>query len=120
MSGPSVTSAGHWLGVGLSTADNDFLAHVAEAGFFCELTLLTDDDAGRIQPGAALVRVLACKAPTNLVLERNGNEPTQHKSIDQMELRRECEQSRFLFSSGEYEDSTSGSAPSCTAPYASR
>ena len=98
-----------WPGTGWASASQqrtiDFLAHVAEADFFCELTLLTDDDAGRIQPGAALVRVLASKAPTNLVLEI-GNEPTQHKSIDTNALRRECEQSRFLFSSGEYEDSS--------------
>lgn len=75
------------------------------AGFYVELTLLTDDDPLRIVWAADLLRALAVARPPNLLIEI-GNEPTTHKRIDTAALRGACEAAGFLFSSGDYEDST--------------
>lgn len=81
-----------------------FLEAMAAAGFFVELTLLTDDAPARINPTIALVRALTAARPANLLIEV-ANEPITHKAIDTAALRRVCEDSGFLFSSGDYEDS---------------
>jgi hypothetical protein len=81
-----------------------FLKRVETAGFYVELTLLTDDNPSRLEPARQLIRALAAARPTNLVLEA-GNEPTTHKAIDTHALRAELEASGFLYSSGDYEDS---------------
>lgn len=81
-----------------------FLSHVAAAGFYVELTLLTDDDAGRIDPAKRLIAALAAARPSGLVLEA-ANEPITHKNIDTAALRGALAASGFLYSSGDYEDS---------------
>ncbi len=83
-----------------------FLARVARDGWYVELTLLTDDDPARLPWARQLVRDLAApNPPPNLFLEI-GNEPTTHKTIDTAALRADLETSGFLFSSGDYEDSS--------------
>jgi hypothetical protein len=81
-----------------------FLRRCEQAGFYVELTLLTDDVGGRINQAKRLVAVLTEARPTNLVLEAS-NEPTTHKSIDTAALRSTLAASGFLYSSGDYEDS---------------
>jgi hypothetical protein len=81
-----------------------FLRRCAAAGFYVELTLLTDDAPRRIDEARELVAVLTGAKPTNLVLEI-GNEPTTHKAIYTPALKDVCEASGFLYSSGDYEDS---------------
>jgi hypothetical protein len=76
-----------------------FLDYVGARGWHVELTLLTDDDFTRVAPARQLVAALATAKPTNLVLEI-GNEPREHKHIDVAALRSVCEQSGFLFASG--------------------
>lgn len=97
-----------WPGTGWEPAPHDatlsFLRTCADAGFYVELTLLTDDDPKRIEPAKQMVSWLAARSPANLVLEI-GNEPTTNKHIDTTALKSTCEQSGFLFSSGDYEDS---------------
>lgn len=81
-----------------------FVDHCRMQGFYTELTLLTDDDPARIGPAADLVRFLTTSRMTSVLIEI-GNEPTTHKAIDTAALRRVCEDSGLLFSSGDYEDS---------------
>jgi hypothetical protein len=76
-----------------------FLDYVGTRGWHVELTLLTDDDFTRVAPARQLVAALATAKPTNLVIEI-GNEPREHKHIDVAALRSACEQSGFLFASG--------------------
>lgn len=81
----------------------DFLQVCARAGFFVELTLLTDDDPARIAPARALVEALAADRTPNLLLEA-GNEPRVHKAIDTAVLRDVLESSPFLYASGDGDD----------------
>jgi hypothetical protein len=86
-----------------------FLTRIAQDGFYCELTLLTDDDPARGPPARALVAALAQDPrPTNLVIEI-GNEPQVHKNINTAALRSALEQSGFLFASGDSSDRAFGS-----------
>lgn len=80
----------------------DFVQAMGARGFYVELTLLTDDDTGRLAWAKALVPQLG--APPNLLLEA-GNEPTTHKSIDTAALRGVLQASGCLYASGDYEDS---------------
>ena len=84
----------------------DFVRYCGRAGFYVELTLLTDDDPDRLERAAALVQKLAAHRADlpNLLLEI-GNEPTTHKTINTAALKSACLSSGFLFSSGDYEDS---------------
>jgi hypothetical protein len=82
-----------------------FLDYMAARGLRVELTLLTDDDPGRIPWAQELVGFLASRGHRNLVLEI-GNEPRTHKAIPTAMLRSTCESSGFPFSSGDYEDET--------------
>lgn len=82
-----------------------FVDYVRARGFYVELTLLTDDDQGRLAPAKALIAALAAAHPVNVLLEA-GNEPTTHKRIDTPALRSALAASGFLYTSGDYEDST--------------
>lgn len=97
-----------WPGAGWEPCQEatllEFLDVCARAGFYVELTLLTDDDERRIDPARRRVAYLTAARPPNLLLEI-GNEPTTHKQIDTQALRLVCEASGLLFSSGDYEDS---------------
>lgn len=81
-----------------------FLKFVESRGFYVELVLLTDDDAGRIEPARRLVEALKAARPPNVILEA-GNEPETHKAINTAALRSTLMASGFLVSSGNYEDS---------------
>jgi hypothetical protein len=80
-----------------------FLARCEQAGFYVELTLLTDDDASRIDRAKALLAGLVAGQPRNLILEI-ANEPTTHKNINTAALKSAAMASGFLVSSGNYED----------------
>jgi hypothetical protein len=80
-----------------------FLKRVEQAGFYVELTLLTDDSAARIEPARQLLAALVAARPTNLIVEV-ANEPTTHKNINTAALAQACAASGFLVSSGNYED----------------
>lgn len=78
----------------------EFLAYVAEWGFYVELTLLTDDSPVRVRPAQQLVRELTPEAPVNLVYEI-GNEPRANgKWIDIEALVPLCEKSGRSWASG--------------------
>jgi hypothetical protein len=81
-----------------------FLARVEKAGFYVEITLLTDDDPGRIPWARDFLNELARGRPGNLLIEI-GNEPQVHKSIDTHALRATLDASGYLYASGNYEDS---------------
>ena len=80
-----------------------FLQRMEAAGFYVELTLLTDDAPARIDQARQLVAALKAARPPNLVLEV-GNEPTTHKAINTGALKADVLASGFLVSSGNYED----------------
>lgn len=82
-----------------------FLDRCAAAGFYVELTLLTDDITARLQPAQYLLAALAAAQPSNLLIEC-ANEPLTHKNIDTHALRHALDASGFLYSSGDYEDSS--------------
>jgi hypothetical protein len=82
-----------------------FVRRCEQAGFYVELTLLTDDDPARIEPAKALLRSLSKADLRSLVIETS-NEPTTHKSIDTHTLKAALDASGFLYSSGDYEDSS--------------
>lgn len=77
-----------------------FLARVAQAGFYVELTLLLDDAAANVPPAIRLVEVLKAARPTNLVIEI-GNEPRVNKTIDTRALQATLDASDFLYASGD-------------------
>jgi hypothetical protein len=83
-----------------------FLVDVGARGWRVSLTLLTDDDPGRIEPARRLVQALAARRADlpGLMLEI-GNEPTTHKAIDTRALEAVCRASGSLFASGDYEES---------------
>lgn len=82
-----------------------YLAKLAELGWTVELTLLTDDDPGRLAWAKTFVRDLTTGGcPSNLLLEA-GNEPLTHKHIDVDALRPVFEASGCRsYTSGIYED----------------
>jgi hypothetical protein len=82
-----------------------FCATCAAAGFYVELTLLTDDDPGRVSWARRLIEFLVHIRPLNLLLEA-GNEPKIHKNIDTQALKDVLASSGFLHTSGEYIDMT--------------
>jgi len=98
-----------WPGTGWESPGADawieFLRYVGARGFYAENVLLTDDDPRRIEPAKRLVQALAAARPKNLLPEI-GNEPTTHKSIDTRALKSVLAASGFLYSSGDYENST--------------
>lgn len=93
-----------WSGTGWESCSVDqwraFLAFVQAQGWYVELTLLTDDNPGRISYAQTLVQGLA--GIPNLIVEI-GNEPQTNKSIDTRALQDACTRSGLLYSSGNYE-----------------
>jgi hypothetical protein len=77
-----------------------FLADVARAGWYVEITLLTDDDPARIDQARQLVRTLAAARPPNLLVEI-GNEPQVHKHINTRALQADLDASGLLYASGD-------------------
>jgi hypothetical protein len=82
-----------------------FLARCRDAGFYVELTLFTDNDPARSAPIRAIVSALAAAAPTNLLIEI-ANEPDANK-IDTTPYRAQLEATPFLYTSGDYDPSSS-------------
>lgn len=81
----------------------EFLAVCKRAGFYVELTLLTDEDPMRIRWAAGLMHELSADPPLNLVIEI-GNEPTtNNKNIQTAALGPVMDQWGRLYSSGDYE-----------------
>lgn len=80
-----------------------FLQRVRQAGFYVELTLLTDDDSARLDQARALLAAMKAANPPNLLIEI-GNEPTTHKNINTAALKSTAAWAGFLTSSGNYED----------------
>lgn len=81
----------------------NFLSYVGGLGWRVELTLLTSDSPGRIEPAKALVSALAPFRFPHLTLEI-GNEPLTNKTINVWALEDACRKSGYLYSSGLYED----------------
>jgi hypothetical protein len=82
-----------------------FVQHCAARGFYVELTLLTDDDKVRVDQARWLIAKLAPQSLPSMLVEI-ANEPQTHKDVNTAELRGVCSASGFLYSSGDYEDST--------------
>ena len=82
-----------------------FLEHVGALGWTVELTLLTDDDSGRLSWAQSFLPQLAASPkPTNVLIEI-ANEPTTHKNVDTKALKSACDASGFVYASGNYEKS---------------
>lgn len=98
-----------WPGVGWEPPDHAtvarFLQICRNKSWYVELTLLTDDDPARIPAAAELLAHLDLHDLPNLLIEI-GNEPTSHKNINTAALRTAVEQTGFLYSSGDYEESS--------------
>jgi hypothetical protein len=96
-----------WPGTGWESPGADvwvaFLGYVRARGWRVEITLLTDDDPARIEPAIRLVGALAVAGVEALI--EIGNEPRTHKQIRTSALVPVLETSRFLYTSGDYEDS---------------
>jgi hypothetical protein len=94
-----------WPGTGWESCSVEqwkaFLSFVGAQGWYVELTLLTDDDSGRLSYAKELIRGVSGAA--NVLFEA-GNEPETHKHIDTQALRSTLESSGRLHSSGNYED----------------
>jgi hypothetical protein len=73
-------------------------------GFYTYLTLLTSDESSYLPWAQQLVRDLTDVRFDSLLLEA-GNEPQINKSIDVHALKDVLDQSGYLYTSGEYEDS---------------
>ena len=82
----------------------DFVRYCGEAGWYVELTLLTDDDHSRLNEARMVVEALTAAKVSNVLLEA-GNEPQTHKNILTREIKAALDASGFLYSSGDYEDS---------------
>lgn len=109
-----------WPGTGWDSPSPDvviaFLKRAEQAGFYVELTLLTDANPARIDQAKRLVEALTAARPPNLLLEA-GNEPETHKqwpendpnpsikAIDTAALIPAMQASGFLWTTGNYEDS---------------
>lgn len=85
----------------------DFLRFLQDAGWRCELTLLTDGDQARVAPAVDLIARLGDANPPNLTLEAQ-NEPLTHKTNLTEQLREALAASPLLHSSGIYEDTRKG------------
>ena len=83
----------------------DCIRACAAEGFHVELTLLTDDDPGRLSWALRLIDYLSGEDLPGLLLEA-GNEPRIHKDINTQALKAALERSQFLYTSGEYVDMT--------------
>ena len=82
-----------------------FLEHVGAIGWTVELTLLTDDDSGRLSWAQSFLPQLAASPkPTNVLIEI-ANEPTTRKNVDTKALKSACDASGFVYESGNYEKS---------------
>lgn len=89
-------------------SNDDILAFIRFArtqGYRTYLTLLTDDNPARIPWAQELVRFLAHQQLDCLLLEI-GNEPDINKHINTAALKEVCSQSGYLYTSGEYDDSS--------------
>lgn len=93
-----------WPGTGWETPSlpvaRQFVQRCADEGYYVYLTLLTDDDPGRVQQAKDLAHAVG-DLP-NVILEI-GNEPHVHKNIDVWALQDAVEQTGTPYASGENE-----------------
>lgn len=82
----------------------DAIRWLNQQGFFAELTLLTDDDPGRIPFAIRLIEFLTGHGLA-LRLEA-GNEPNTHKNINTHALIPAMQASGYQWSTGDYENSS--------------
>lgn len=96
-----------WPGIGWVSPTNDEIIqaihYFRSQGFYSYVTLLTSDEGEYIPWAKRLVEDLARVEFDCLLLEA-GNEPRIHKTIDVYALRGVLENSGYLYTSGEYDD----------------
>lgn len=85
----------------------NFIEACRNAGFYVEVTLLTDDDPARVPWAQQFVEFLVDRGMSSVVTTMAfeiGNEPLTNKHIDVAALKPICERYGLVYSSGIYED----------------